>query len=71
MFIIYRFINDRVHYWDTCGWTRNLRKARRYSHDDARTVHEKMSRRGKVWIAPLVAQAGLRRGYVPSPSKAL
>jgi hypothetical protein len=60
-YIIYRFIHDRPHYWDTCGWTRNLRKARAYTHDDARTVSEKMLRRGKVWIAPLTARAGLYR----------
>lgn len=60
-YIIYRFIHDVVCYWDTCGWTQNLRTARFYTHDDARTVHEKMSRRGKVWIAPLKARAGLTR----------
>jgi hypothetical protein len=60
-YIIYRFLKDIPHYWDTCGWTRNLRKARAFTHDDARTIHEKMSRRGKVNIAPLKARAGLDR----------
>lgn len=59
MFIIYRIISDKAFYWNTCGWTQNLWKARRYSHDDARTIHEKMSRRGRVNIAPLKARAGL------------
>lgn len=59
MFIIYRFIADRVHYWDTCGWTRNLLVARRYTHDDVRTVSERMLRRGKVMIAPFKKRAGL------------
>lgn len=58
-YIIYRFIKDRVHYWNTCGWTENLRKARFFTHDDAREIREKMLRRGKVWIAPLKARAGL------------
>lgn len=59
MFIVYRFIHDRVHYWDTCGWTRNLRVARAYTHAEAREVVAKMSRRGRVMMAPLRKRAGL------------
>lgn len=60
MFIIYRLIHDRVFYWNTCGWTRNLLTARRYSHDDARDVMKRMSRYGRVSIAPFKARAGLQ-----------
>lgn len=61
MHIIYRFINDRAHYWDTCGWTRNLRTARRYCHSEAREALAKMSRAGlRVMIAPFKKGAGVR-----------
>lgn len=56
-YVIYRFIHDRVHYWDTCGWTRNLRVARAYAHDEAREVMARMSKYGRVMMAPLTRRA--------------
>lgn len=52
-YIVYRIIKDRVYYWNTCGWTRNLLVARAYTHHDARDVVARMSKYGRVMLAPL------------------
>lgn len=58
MYVIYRFIADRTYFWNTCGWTQ-LGQPRFFTHDDARTIQEKMSRFGRVNIA-LATKRGLR-----------
>lgn len=58
--IIYRFIANVPYYWNTCGWSTNLRIARVYTHDDVREAHHRMSLRGvRCMIAPFTARAGM------------
>lgn len=60
MFVIYCFIRDRVHYWNTCGWTRNLMVARLYTPGEPREVLDRMARDGvRASVAPFKARAGL------------
>lgn len=60
MHIIYRFIHNRVYYWNTCGWTQSLLSARRYTLADVGEAESRMAIRGlRVSIAPFKARAGL------------
>jgi hypothetical protein len=60
MYIIYRFIHNRVYYWNTCGWSQCLLSGRRYTLADAGEAESRMTIHGlRVSIAPFKARAGL------------
>lgn len=65
--VLYRSINNVPHYWNTCGWTRNPRKARIYTDSEARSVHARMSRVG-IRAMPVLLSAA-RAPYSRGPSK--
>lgn len=54
MHVIYTMLDDRVRYWNTCGWTQNLNKARVYTYADAKEAQSRMlADRLRVTIAPV------------------
>ena len=44
--VIYREIEGRTYFWNTCGWSRLLRTARRYTTDDATAAMNRMHNDG-------------------------
>lgn len=43
MQLLRRLINNRPHYWNGTGWSRDVRAARIYNEHDAREAHKKMT----------------------------
>lgn len=44
--VIYREIHSRTYFWNTCGWSRVLRTARRYNTDDCTATMNRMHNDG-------------------------
>lgn len=51
--LITRILNHRTHYWNTCGWSRYLRTARRFTLAEANRTLQQMSDDGLLRIAIL------------------
>ena len=51
MHLIRRILSGYPHYWNSTGWTRYRRNARRFSAADAERVFQQMSDDGLLRIA--------------------
>ncbi len=50
MHLITRILGNRLHYWNTCGWTRYRRNARRFTKSEANIAYQQMSDDGLLRI---------------------
>lgn len=54
--LIYQVIRGRIHYWNTCGWSDNIKVARRYSPADSKPVFNRMTKAGIRCVLTSVAR---------------